>query len=181
MNIEIVSGSPREHSVTLRAALFFQRHLAEKYPQHNVGLVDLRKYHLPFVNAVYSSPDKAPEELQPLAHRMFAANAFIVVTPEYNGSFSPALANLFDHFPKQLHKAFGLITASVGPLGGMRAALQLQHFALALQGIPSPQMLVVGQVEQKFDGEGNLLAEAFQGNIDTFTSEFIWLAEKLHS
>ncbi len=43
---------------------------------------------------------------------MFAANAFIIVTPEYNGSYTPAMKNLFDHFPKQIHKPFGIVTAS---------------------------------------------------------------------
>lgn len=180
MNIEIVSGSTREKSITLRVARFLLRHLAEKYPQHNIGLIDMRKHDFPSVDKVYSTPEQAPEALQSVAKKMFDAHAFILVTPEYNGTYSPALANLFDHFPKQSHKVFGFATASNGLMGGLRSALALQHFSLALFGIPSSQMLIVGDVENKFDVEGNLLSGKFQSNIDNFVAEFMWLCEKIY-
>ena len=114
-----------------------------------------------------------------MGERMFAAEAFIIVTPEYNGSYSPAIQNMFDHFPKQHHKVFGLVTASPGALGGMRAAMQLQQFIMALFGIPSPYMLITPHVEKKFDAEGKLIDPAFQKTIDTFVTEYLWLAEHL--
>jgi len=180
MNIEIVSGSARQQSITLRAAKYLQAHLKEVAPQHHIGLMDLKQYPMPFIDKVYSTPAQAPVELQPLAERMFQADAFILVTPEYNGTMAPALTNWFGHFPKQLHKAFGLVAASNGALGGIRAARDLQHFVLALFGVPSAQMLIIGEVDKKFDESGKLLAETFQERIDTFVAEFLWLAEKLH-
>jgi NAD(P)H-dependent FMN reductase len=108
---------------------------------------------------------------------MFEADAFILVTPEYNGSYTPALKNLFDHFPKQSHKVFGIVTASPGALGGMRAALQLQTLIYALFGIGSPHMLVIPSVDKKFDENANLADPFFQKNIDVFLTEFLWLAE----
>ena len=110
---------------------------------------------------------------------MFDANAYILVTPEYNGSYSAPLKNLLDHFPKQHHKVFGIVTASTGMLGGVRAALQLQELIFALFGIGSPYMLVTPQVDKKFDIEGNLLDAGFQKSVDLFVNEFIWLAEKI--
>jgi NAD(P)H-dependent FMN reductase len=101
------------------------------------------------------------------------------VTPEYNGNYSSALQNLFDHFPKRSHKLFAIATASPGALGGIRAALHLQQFIHALFGIGSPYMLITPQVDKKFDEQGNLTDPAFQKSIDTFVSEFLWLGEKL--
>ena len=89
------------------------------------------------------------------------------------------MQNMFDHFPKQHHKVFGLATATTGALGGMRAAMQLQQFTLALFGIPSPYMLVTPHVDKKFDVEGNLVDLTFQKSIDVFVKEFLWLAEKV--
>jgi NAD(P)H-dependent FMN reductase len=89
------------------------------------------------------------------------------------------MQNMFDHFPKRHHKTFGLVTASPGGLGGIRAAMQLQQFVLALFGIPSPYMLVTPQVDKKFDAEGNLLDPAFMKNVDIFINEFMWLAERV--
>ena len=114
-----------------------------------------------------------------MAKRIFEADAFIVVSPEYNGSYTPALKNLFDHFPKRSHKAFGIVTASPGILGGVRASQQMQLLINALFGIDSPYMLITPQVDKKFDAHGNLIDATFQKNIDVFVSEFLWLAENI--
>lgn len=178
MRIEVVSGSPRQHSNTHRVALHLYHTLQEK-TEHEIGLLEVRSYPLPLLQKVFASVEDTPEAFKDLAQRMFHADAFIVVTPEYNGSYSPAMQNMFDHFPKQHHKAFGLATATTGALGGMRAAMQLQQFTMALFGIPSPYLLVTPHVDKKFDPDGNLIDLSFQKSIDTFTKEFLWLAEKV--
>ena len=178
MRIEIVSGSPRQQSTTHRLALYLHRLFSEK-TEHEIGLLEVRNHPLPLLQKVFASVEETPIQHKELAQRIFGADAFVVVTPEYNGSYSPAMQNMFDHFPKQHHKVFGLVTASTGALGGMRAAMQLQQFSLALFGIPSPYMLITPQVDKKFDTGGNLLDLSFQKNIDTFVKEYLWLAEKL--
>lgn len=179
MNIEIVSGSPRENSTTYRLALFLKNHIVSS-SQHFVNIIDVREW--PFASMqqnVYLEPDEAPEQLKPIARRMFSADAFILVSPEYNGSYTPAMKILFDHFPKQSHKAFGIVTASTGMMGGIRASQQMQLLIHALFGIGSPYMLITPQVDKKFDSTGNLIDNIFQKNADQFISEFLWLAESL--
>jgi len=177
MNIEIISGSPRSNSITHRAVLYLKKHLSET-TTHNINIIDVRDWKIDVLQQeVFRTAETAPEPLRPLAGRMFEADAFILVTPEYNGSYTPALKNLFDHFPKQSHKVFGIVTASPGALGGMRAALQLQTLIYALFGIGSPHMLVIPTVDKKFDENANLSDPFFQKNIDVFLTEFLWLAE----
>lgn len=178
MKIEIIAGSPRQNSLTRRLALHLEHRLKD-HPEHEVGLIDVQELALPHVQKVFLTPQDAPEAYRELAERMFAADAFIIVTPEYNGSYAPAMQNLFDHFPKQHHKVFALATASPGVLGGLRAAMQLQQFVLALFGIVSPYMLITPQVDKKMDSEGKLLDDSFGKSIDTFIREFLWLAERL--
>jgi NAD(P)H-dependent FMN reductase len=179
MTIEIISGSPRDNSLTNRVALHLQKAIQDK-TDFEAGIIDLRVNDMPHVQAsVITSPDNAPAEYRELAERMFAADAFIIVTPEYNGSYSPAMQILFDNFPKQYHKTFGIVTASPGALGGIRAAMQLQQFIMGLFGIPSPHMLVTPIVDKKFDADGNLIDNNFQKPVDTFISEFLWLAERV--
>jgi NAD(P)H-dependent FMN reductase len=89
------------------------------------------------------------------------------------------MKNLIDHFPKQHHKPFGIVTASPGAMGGIRASQQMQLLINALFGIASPYMLVVPQVDKKFGTDGTLLDESFQNNIHNFVTEFLWLAENL--
>ena len=180
MNIEIVSGSPRKDSVSFRLALHLLKYFTQN-TTHTTGIIDVRGWPISTLQEqVFTTIEHTPDQYKPLAERMFAANAFIFVSPEYNGSYTAVLKNLFDHFPKQTHKAFGIVTASPGALGGVRAALQLQLFINAIFGIQSPYMLVTPFVDQKFDAEGNLLDAKFQPAVDLFVKEFRWLAEKMH-
>ena len=179
MNIVIVSSSPRKDSITHRVALHLKDNLIKNTP-FNISLIDVRDWNLGLLQNVFSSIDKTPDEYKELAQIMFNANAFILVTPEYNGSYSAALNNLFDHFPKQSKKVFGLVTASVGAMGGMRASQQLLLLVPALFGIASPQMLIVPNVDKTFDEKGVLINATFATNIDTFLSNFLWLSKTIH-
>jgi NAD(P)H-dependent FMN reductase len=178
MTIEIISGSPRIESITHRVALHLQKVLREN-TEHDVQLIDVREHNLPPVQKVFTSVEGAPEEFKEITERILGADAFILVTPEYNGSYSPALKNLLDHFPKQQRKPFGIVTASPGAMGGIRAAMQLQQLIFALFGVGSPNMLIVPAVDKKFDSEGNLIDNSFTKSVDIFLTEYLWLAEKL--
>ena len=178
MNIEIISGSPRKNSVSYRIALHLQKALQQK-SNHNIGLIDVRDWDLGLLQEVWKSVDGTPDKFKSLAQRMFAADAFILVTPEYNGSYSPALQNLLDHFPKQARKPFGIVTSSTGAIGGMRASQQTLLFVPALFGVASPYLLIVPQADKIFDAEGKLVEESFTNSVHTFVTEFLWLAETL--
>ena len=178
MKIEIISGSPRENSLTRRVALHLKNWVKDN-SHHEIDIIDLKDWNLPPVQSVFVSVDKTPEEFKPLAERVFNADAFILVTPEYNGSYSPALKNLLDHFPKQHHKPFGIATASPGALGGIRASQQLLLLIPALFGLASPYLLVVPSVDKKFSPDGDLLEPGFENSVHNFISEFLWLSEKV--
>jgi len=178
MRIEIISGSPRPNSITRRVALHLGQWISQN-TSHQVGLIDLKDWELPAVQTVFVSVERTPEQFKPLSEKIFGADAFILLTPEYNGSYSPAMKNLLDHYPKQHHKAFGIVTASPGSLGGLRASQQLLLLIPALFGLASPYMLIVPYVEKKFHPDGTLADESFANNVHNFMSEFIWLSERL--
>src|SRR6185503_2152964 len=178
MKIEIISGSPRVNSVTRRVALNLKKWLLAN-TDHETDIIDMKDWNLPPVQSVFVSVDKTPEEFKSLAQRIFDADAFILVTPEYNGSYSPAMKNLLDHFPKQHHKPFGIATASPGALGGIRASQQLLQLIPALFGIASPYLLIVPPVDKKFDETGDLIDSSFEKSVHNFIAEFLWLAQNI--
>jgi len=178
MKVLIVSGSPRGNSITHRVALHLQQQLLER-TSHEAEILDLREVEMPQLQSIFTSVETTPEPFREAAGKMFAADAFLLVTPEYNGSYPAALKNLLDHFPKQHRKVFAIATASPGGLGGVRAALQLQELIYALFGIGSPYMLVTPFVDKKFDADGHLTDPAFEKAVDTFINEFLWLAETI--
>jgi NAD(P)H-dependent FMN reductase len=178
MKIEIISGSPRTNSMTHRVAIYLKNWMKQN-SEHEVDIIDMKDWNVPAIQSVWVSLDKVPVEFKPLAERVFTADAFILLSPEYNGSYSPAMKNLLDHFPKQHRKPFGIATASPGFMGGIRAAQQLLLLVPALFGIVSPYMLIVPFVDKKFSPDGDLLDESFQSGVHNFISEFLWLAEKI--
>ncbi len=178
MKIEIISGSPRNNSVTKRVALHLYNQLKET-THHEIGLIDMQEWNLPPLQSVFTSVDNTPAEFKPLSKRVFEADAFILVSPEYNGSYAPAMKNLLDHFPKQHHKPFGIVTASPGPMGGMRAAQQMLQLVAALFGVASPYLLVVPVIDKKFNNKGELIDEGFKNTVHNFITEYLWLAENV--
>lgn len=178
MRIEIISGSPRVNSITRRVAINLKNWL-DNNTDHETNIIDMKDWDLPAVQSVFVSVDRTPDKFKPLAERIFKAEAFILATPEYNGSYSPAMKNLLDHFPKQHHKPFGIVTASPGVMGGIRASQQLLQLIPALFGVASPYLLIVPAVDKKFDEAGNLIDPNFEKSIHNFISEFLWLAESI--
>ena len=64
MRIEILSGSPRVNSVTRRVALHLQSFLATS-SGHEIGLLDLADWDLPFMQSVFTSVQNTPDEWKP--------------------------------------------------------------------------------------------------------------------
>jgi NAD(P)H-dependent FMN reductase len=178
MRVEIISGSARQGSQTKRIALHLHDELKNSH-DIEVDVIDLAINNFPPVQTVFTSPLDAPLELRDIANRMFEADAFLLVSPEYNGSYSPAMKNFLDHFPKQSKKAFGIVTGSPGALGGIRAAIQLQNLTFGLMGIGSPQMLIVPELDKKFRSDGLLVDQNFKESVTSFIDSFLWLSRAI--
>ena len=120
-----------------------------------------------------------PEGLDRFAALVRNADAAVFVSPEYNGSYTAALKNAVDYLKEGefARKVVGIASATTGPLGGMRAAMNMQELVLGVSGFPVPQMLLVGNLPQRFDESGKLLDPAFEKSMNNFLNNFLWLAE----
>ena len=179
MRIEIVSGSPRTANLTIRVSKYLQNYLTKHHPEHSIGLIDVLDWKLGFYETAFKTVEDTPEKYKPLTARMFAADAFIIVTPEYNGTYTAEVKNLFDHYSKQGHKAFGIATTSVGPLGGARSTQPILLLVSSISGIPSPSLLIVPTMDKKFNEEGELIDPTYEKQVEVFVREFLWLANRL--
>ena len=83
--ILIISGSPRDKTVSLRLAKHLYSALKIK-EDVEVELLDVREFNLPSIQVVWKSEDEVPSEYLPLFQKMKNADGFILVSPEYNGS-----------------------------------------------------------------------------------------------
>lgn len=178
MHITILSGSTRINRQSHRVALALEKTIREQ-GLHTVEVLDLAAYDFPVMEEVLHRHPNPPNGLVEFAERIRQSDAHIFVSPEYNGSYTAALKNAVDYLKERefAKKAIGVAAVSTGMLGGIRAALAMQQLVLGISGYPIPQMLTVGQVNQRFDESGNLLDPLFEKNIENFLQQFLWLAE----
>jgi NAD(P)H-dependent FMN reductase len=178
MKIAILSGSTRLHRQSHRVALALQQWL-ETHTLHEVDVLDLAEYRFPVLEEVFHRHPHPPAGLEEFARRVRQADAYLFVSPEYNGSYTAALKNAVDYLKDRefAHKVVGVVSVSAGALGGIRGALAMQQLVLGLGGYTIPKMLTVGQVQQRFDEQGRLLDAVFEESISQFMQDFLWLAE----
>lgn len=178
MHIAILSGSTRRNRTSHRVALALEKAIRAG-AQHTVEVLDLAAYDFPMLEEVLHRHPSPPAGLNDFGEKVRDADAFLFVSPEYNGSYTSALKNAVDYLKEGefSRKVIGAVSVSGGPMGGIRAALSMQQLVLAISGFPIPQMFTVGNVAQRFDEWGELLDPAFEKNMQHFLLQFLWLAE----
>jgi NAD(P)H-dependent FMN reductase len=180
LNILVIYGSVRRARQGIKAAKFVVASCRER--GHEVGLIDPMELALPLLDRMYKEYPKgeAPAALEQLAGRLKAADAFVIVSGEYNHSIPPALSNLLDHFLEEYFwRPSAIVCYSGGPFGGVRAAMQLRAM-LGELGTPSiPSILPIPSVQDAFDDDGRPLNDAYPRRAARFLDELEWYARAL--
>jgi NAD(P)H-dependent FMN reductase len=180
LRLLVIYGSVRPQRQGIRAARFIVEEC--KARGHSPTLVDPMEERLPLLETMYKEYEKgqAPEVLERLAGQVQSADAFIIVSGEYNHSIPPALSNLLDHFLEEYFwRPSGIVCYSAGAFGGVRAAIQLRAMLCEL-GTPSiPSVLPVPHVQDSFDEAGHPRDESFHGRASRFLGELEWYAHAL--
>ena len=180
LRIVIIYGSVRTGRQGIRAARFVEHQLQGR--GHDVTLVDPLDVQLPLLDRMYKEYAKgtAPAVLEELATLYRAADAFVVVTGEYNHSVPPALMNLLDHFLEEyFFRPSAIVCYSGGTFGGVRAAVQLRA-SLCEMGMPSiSSMFPVPRVGDAFAADGTPADAATIRRFQRFATELEWYAEAL--
>jgi NAD(P)H-dependent FMN reductase len=123
---------------------------------------------------------QAPKVLEQLAVLYRAADAFVVISGEYNHSIPPALSNLLDHFLEEyFFRPSAIVCYSAGAFGGVRAAMQLRAMLCEL-GMPSISSLFpIPKIQDAFDAEGRPLDPGVDRRFGWFAAELEWYAGAL--
>jgi len=152
------SSPPKPARLGLRVAKACIECLESRFSEHEIELIDALDYPLETVFKPHFSylKGKAPSPLNELAEKISAADGFIMISPEYNHSMSPALANLLNHFGSSLfsYKPSAIVTYSAGQWGGMRAAVGMRTFLSELGCLSVSAMIHVPKAQEIFTEEG---------------------------
>jgi chromate reductase, NAD(P)H dehydrogenase (quinone) len=175
------STPPRPARLGARVAEACRRLLAEA--GHTVHLVDpldvntgdVFKPHFAYAKT------KAPEDLESLAKLIERADAYVMVSPEYNHSMSPALAHLLNHFGASLFswKPSAIVTYSAGQWGGARAAVNMRTFLSELGCLPVSAMVHVPNAQEVLAESGLWISDRdrWDGYLGRTFSQLEWWAE----
>ena len=168
LRLLLIAGSARNGalSVRLRDAA---RRLADAAGA-STSVIDLRALALPIYDADIEAAHGVPEGAGQLREAMAAADAVLVVTPEYNGFPTPLVINSFDGLSRlkaadpaaaglatTAGKPVALLASAPGPIGGLRAMNFLrQYLQMAFAMLVVPQQFALGRANEAFDEAGKL-------------------------
>lgn len=129
-------------------------HVAEAHPAFDVSVVDLLELDLPF----FDEPDDPAEGRYTRPHTkrwaelVASADAFVLVTPEYNHGMTAPIKNALDYLgPEWQHKPIGYVSYG-GVAGGTRAVQMLKEVAISLAMVPTSSNVVIARVSSLFEG-----------------------------
>lgn len=181
------SSPPKPPRLGLRVVRASRRLLEERDSASHVEMIDPLDFDLGSVfkpHFAYAR-SQVPADLDALAEKIASADGYVMVSPEYNHSMSPALAHLLNHFGSSLYayKPSTIVTYSAGQWGGMRAAVGMRTFLSELGCLPVSAMIHVPKAHEVFDEEGRVQDGEENGWTSYFNrafSQMVWWAEAAH-
>lgn len=160
-----------------RAAKYIQKRLDES-GKAKTELLDLLEYNFPVMEERLHKRDDPPPGLKEFSEKVAAADAVIIVSPEYNNGYPAVLKNVIDYLlPEFKRKPVGIVTVSNGQFGGLNALAQLRIVLISMGAILVPARFPVTRVGETFDEDGDPLQSWVEKTANNFLTEFFWLAE----
>ena len=190
MNILIFAGSTRQESYNRKlakaAAVIAEQQGAQ------ATLLELSDFDIPLYNADLEARG-TPADVIRLKQAMHSHAAWIICSPEYNGSYPALLKNAIDWASSPVkgdalwsdgtlpfrNKVVGMASASPGGMGGLRAQSHLAPLLLNLQCWVAPRSHAVAHAADAFDMQNQLQRSHDQQAIQALVEQVLWAARRL--
>ena len=192
MKLLIFAGSTRKQSYNRQLATNAAT-MARKAGA-DVSHIELADFDVPMYNADLESRG-TPADVIRLKRLMYEHPAWIICSPEYNGSYTALLKNTLDWASSPVKgdpewssgtkpfqgKVVGLLSASPGALGGLRSQSHLTPLLLNLECWVTPRSYALGHAGQAFDAEGHLAGDSQRAGVLAVLTQTLWAAERLQA
>ncbi|GAB2697440.1 NADPH-dependent FMN reductase [Kitasatospora kifunensis] len=148
LNLVVIVGSTREGRFAPTVASWFAEQ-ARAHDDVTVDVIDLAEADLPHV--LSGEPTPAVAAVTP---RLAAADAFVVITPEYNHSYPASLKAAIDwHYAQWQAKPVGFVSYG-GVSGGLRAVEHLRQVFAELHAMTVRDTVSFHLAWERFDADG---------------------------
>jgi NAD(P)H-dependent FMN reductase len=167
--ITIISGTNRKYSNTYKIALEYQFILQAKG-------IEARIFSLEDINLLQY--DAAFEKIE--NEILIPASYFIIISPEYNGSFPGVLKMLFDNSRSHeiwFHKKALLTGVASGRAGNLRGMDHLADVLNYLKITVHPNKLPISAINSVVDSNGKIIDKNTLNAINQQLDEFIFWAD----
>ncbi len=132
-----------------------------------VEVLDLNDYPMPLMNEDHETQNGMPENALLIKEKLLGCSGLLISAPEYNGSLTPLLKNVLDWASRAnspgekplsayRDKTAVLMSASPGPMGGMRGLVPLRMLLGNLCITVIPRYRTVSSAYDAFTEDGSL-------------------------
>ena len=190
MKLLVFAGSTRQHSFNRQLAAIAATLARDAGAE--VSHLELSDFDIPLYNADLEARG-TPHDVIRLKQLMFEHPAWIICSPEYNGSYTALLKNTIDWASSPVKddpewssgtkpfrgKVVGLLSASPGAYGGLRSLSHLNPLLLNLQCWIAPQQFALANARQVFGPDGAPQRELARKSVQAVVDQVLWAGERL--
>ncbi len=174
--VAVLAGTKRAKRLSIQAAEWVAD-FGRSLPNVEIIFVDPEDFDFP-------GDGNDPEGKDPKYTAITAkADAFFIVTPEYNHSYPGTLKRMIDsELGNYIHKPLMIAGVSDGEWGGVRAVESLLSFARTVGFSAIMTNLYFPEVQNIFDGQGNMhdeFKDRYTKNTQKAYDELLWMARAL--
>ncbi|MCP5282286.1 MAG: NAD(P)H-dependent oxidoreductase [Rhodoferax sp.] len=192
MKLLVFAGSTRQNSFNRRLAAAAAQMARDAGAE--VSHIELGDFDVPMYNADLEAKG-TPADVVRLKELFYAHPAWIISSPEYNGSYTALLKNTIDWVSSPIKsdpvwssgskpftgKVVGMLSASNGALGGLRAQSHLAPLLLNLKCWLAPNAYALSRAADAFDEHGALVDPAAHRNVAAVVEQVLWAARRLQA
>ncbi len=190
MKLLVFAGSTRQNSWNRKLAKVVASLGQSAGAQ--VTHLELSDFDVPMYNADLESGG-TPADVMRLKQIGYEHPAWIICTPEYNASYPALLKNTLDWISSPVKadplwsddmrstrgKVVGILSASPGALGGLRAQSHLVPLLLNLQCWVAPKNYALGRAGEAFEADGQLASPVAKANVQAVIEQVLRAAQRL--
>ncbi len=191
MKLLIFAGSTRQQSFNRQLARAAAALATASGAQ--VTHIELADFNIPMYNADDEKQGTPPDVIR-LKALMHDHPAWLICSPEYNGSYTALLKNTIDWcsspvkadpawadgFKPFRGKVVGMLSASPGALGGLRSQSHLAPLLLNLHCWVAPQAFALGRAGDAFAADGTLVSEVHRQSVQAVVTQVLDAAQRLN-
>lgn len=188
VKILALSGSARRDSLNRKLLKVAAR--SAQAAGAEIQVISLADYQMPFYDGDFEKEHGVPERARALQRLLAGSNALLIASPEYNGGYTALLKNAIDWISRSREngepgallfagKVAAVVSASPGPMGGIRSMLGIRGVLEKLGAIVIPQGFSLGAAHLAFAEDGKLADEKADVEVRLVGSALAEVAKQL--